>query len=344
MAIKYYLTNVLNKTFLHKYLMIRFFNKHKNETIVQKVQNILADSSSFRVRITYDLSESPETHADIMGALMLARFYGSIGKQVEFIWLHSELNPKGVLYNQIQKNRPQYIDNQRELIHNVLSSFNNILIYESIPNSRTDIHLNDISMSINRPLYQVAELILNESAKFILKTQSQIPENFFLDFKVVKSTNFIAINFRFSEIESRRNPDLSSLLRDISMIHKYFPNSKIVIFSDPIGMTYVYKNLFELSFPKKINFRDIIIEPQLSNNYSDAFNEILKCKFFFMRKGGGMAIPIYYSTIPYLVVDNDFGGILSRRGNKNFCFSTDKQSIVRISRRSKLNRFLESLA
>ena len=344
MAIKYYLTNILNKTFFQKYLMTRFLNKHKDETIVQRVQNILRDSSLSRIRITYDLSESPATYADIMGSLMLARLYGSIGKQVEFIWLHSKSNPKGPLFNQLQKNKPQYLDDQRKLIHNVLSSFNNIKIYESTPNSRIDLNLNDISISINRPLYQVAELILDESAKFIVKKQKKIPDNFFLDYKIKKSTNFIAVNFRYDKIDSRRNPSLSSLLKDIRLLNKYFPNSKIVIFSDPIGMTYVYKNLFELSFPKKINFRDIIIEPQLSNNYSDAFNEILKCKFFFMRKGGGMAIPIYYSTIPYLVVDNDFGGILSRRGNKNFCFSTDKQSIVRISRRSKLNRFLESLA
>jgi hypothetical protein len=38
---KYYLTNILSRTFLHKYLIRCFLNNQRNKTIVRKFHNIL---------------------------------------------------------------------------------------------------------------------------------------------------------------------------------------------------------------------------------------------------------------------------------------------------------------
>ena len=337
--IKHHILNVLIKTKLQNYLLKRFITSKK--TLVLKdlgntIGRVLDKNLVKNIRITYQTSESPDSNADIIPTLMLARFYAAIGKKVEFIWELDDLNKKAAIHKKIEFKANNYFSDQIKLIRMVLMEFDNVSIKTESP-SETE-HIYDLNFAINKtnqPLYRLAPIILDESIKIWTSGEKKIPESFYLDHCIEKNGT-IAINFRYSTYDKRRNSSILSLRKDLIFINKHFPNRKIIIFSDHKGLEKVFNSKILSHLIRK----SIKLEQQKSANYSEAVFEALKSDFFFMRKGGGMCVPLFYSKSSYLILDNDFTYFYSRSPIKIFSFSRPDQQFRKIISRFQLRKIL----
>jgi hypothetical protein len=242
--------NILIKTKLQNYLLKRYIASKKIlvlEDLVSAIKSVLDDNLIQNIRITYRTSESPESNADIIPTLMLARFYAAIGKKVEFIWETNQPNKKVTKPEKIDVKDINYFSDQLKLIKMVFFKFDNISIKtESFNDTKNSFDLNFAIDKLNQPLYRLAPTILDESVKIWISGNRNLPESFYLDYGSVKNST-IAINFRFSTYDKRRNSSIISLKKDLKFIIKHFPNRKIIIFSDNKGLEKVFKSNILLS-------------------------------------------------------------------------------------------------
>ena len=142
----------------------------------------------------------------------------------------------------------------------------------------------------------MAATILDESIKIWVTGKRNLPESFYLDHRS-KKNNTVAINYRFSTYDKRRNPSILSFKKDLKFIIKHFPNRTIIIFSDKRGLEKVLESNILLNF----NNKNAKIEMQKSASYSEAVSEVLNSEFFFMRKGGGMCVPLLHESYLYFI-------------------------------------------
>jgi hypothetical protein len=339
--VKHHILNILLKTKLNSYLLNRHVTSKKIsvlEGLTSAIRIVLDDNFTKNIRITYRTNESPTTYADIIPTLMLARFYAAIGKKVEFVWDTNQLNPKVTKPERNEIQTADYLSDQLKLIRMIFLEFNNVSIKTESPSDTKDSF--DFNFAINnlkQPLYRLAALILDESIKIWISGKRKLPESFYLDYGCVKNRT-IAINFRFSTYDKRRNPSILSLKKDLKFIIKHFPNRVIIIFSDNRGLEKVSKSNILLDF----NSKDTKIELQKSTSYSEAVFEVLKSEFFFMRKGGGICVPLFYSQSSYLILDNDFTHFYSRTPTRIFNFSRPDQQFRKIISRFQLRKVLKN--
>jgi hypothetical protein len=338
--IKHQILNMLIKTKLQNYLLKRYIARNKIsglEELVSVIKSVLDDNFIKNIRITYRTSESPETYADIIPTLMLARFYAAIGKKVEFVWVTNYPNPKvSIPRNDIQTTN--YFSDQLKLINMVFLEFDNVSIKtESSYDTKNFFDLNLAIDKLNQPLYRLAATILDESIKIWVSGKRNLPESFYLDYRS-KKNNTVAINYRFSTYDKRRNPSILSFKKDLKFIIKYFPNRTIIIFSDKRGLEKILESNILLNF----NNNNAKIEMQKSASYSEAVSEVLNSEFFFMRKGGGMCVPLFYSRSSYLILDNDFTYFFSRTPTRLLSFSRPDQQFRRIIPRFQIRKVLKN--
>lgn len=338
---KHQILNILIKTKLQNYLLKRYIASNKIsglEELASDIKSVLDDNLIENIRITYRTSESPETYADIIPTLMLARFYAAIGKKVEFVWVAKYPNKKSSIpeKNDIQINN--YFSDQLKLIKLVFLEFNNISIKtESSNDTKNFFDLNLAIDKLDQPLYRLAPTILDESIKIWVSGKRNLPESFYLDYRS-KKNNTVAINYRFSTYDKRRNSSILSLKKDLKFIVKYFSNRTIIIFSDKKGI----EKVLESNILLKLNNKNVKIEIQKSTSYSEAVSEVLNSEFFFMRKGGGMCVPLFYSRSSYLILDNDFTYFYSRTPTRLFNFSRPDQQFRKIISRFQIRKVLKN--
>ena len=293
--IKHFILNILIKTRLQNYLLKRHTRNVKSsllEGVLKIVKEIIYSDQNISIRMTYNTNESPETHAEIIPTLMLARFYASIGKNVQFEWIPNFPNDKPIISGKDNSKLNAYFSDQIKLITKVFSGFDNINFNNfSLSDNLEMLDLNKIIQDLNLPIYRLASLILDESVKSWISSKRDLPQSFYLDHGIEK-TGSIAINFRYANYDRRRNPSLFSFKKDLAILRKYFPEKSIIIFSDKRGIDKITQS--KLISNSLGGFSQISI--QQSTTYSEAVFEALQSDFFFMRKGGGMCMPFFYSN------------------------------------------------
>jgi hypothetical protein len=152
----------------------------------------------------------------------------------------------------------------------------------------------------------------------------------------------VAIDFRFLSYDKNRNAKLSSFRRDLNFIDKFFSGSNVRIFSTADGINFLYNNLFNVEKPKPIAFKSLTISPQKSKTYSEAAVEILHSHFFFMRKGGGISVPLLFSTVPYLILSNLRHELPYRSSNGLFAISNKDQQFIGVVNRKRLKKIIKT--
>jgi hypothetical protein len=346
----YFLEFILQKILVYFQPFYAFFiNKkyrrnNKDVTpLLQKVaESLLALDSKRIINIIYDTKESPPTYADIIPTLMLVRFLASIGKNVRFIWLNLSSNLKYAGDQNFSQATKLYLDDQRLLINYFFKNFSNITFKENVNLERNEFLLNTKFTKLKMPFYRFTPSLLDQCFMLFLKKNRKIPNRFFLNNKIYNIEKFVAIDFRFLNYDKNRNAKLSSFRRDLNLIDKFFSGSNVRIFSTADGINFLYNNLFNVEKPKPIAFKSLTISPQKSKTYSEAAVEILHSHFFFMRKGGGISVPLLFSTVPYLILSNLRHELPYRSSNGLFAISNKDQQFIGVVNRKRLKKIIKT--
>ena len=329
---------------IYAYVINKKYRLNNKDSIplIKKVAESLIDFNDKRIiTIIYDIKESPPTYADIIPSLMLVRFLASIGRNVQFIWLNLSSNQKYAEDQNFNQDAKLYIDDQRLLINNIFENFSNIVFKENVNLEKTEFLLNEKFIKLEKPFYRLAQSLLDQCFELYLEINHKIPDLFFLNNNIHNGEKFIAIDFRFLNYDKNRNAKLSSFRGDLDLIDKYFSGSSVRIFSTVDGIRFLYNNLFNVDKPKPIEFKSLMISPQKSGTYSGAAEEILHSYFFFMRKGGGISVPLLFSRVPYLILSDIRPDLPYRSSNGLFAISTKNQQFIGVVNRKRLENIIE---
>jgi hypothetical protein len=102
-----------------------------------------------------------------------------------------------------------------------------------------------------------------------------------------------------------RNPPEETVLADLYSICRSFPGADVIWFGD--------KEQFARVLDKarsKLLLGQCTLVFQKSEDYYSAIAEASRCDVWVQRFGGGIHVPIIFSSVPYVVVTNDMGAVL----------------------------------
>lgn len=117
-------------------------------------------------------------------------------------------------------------------------------------------------------------------------------------FRWKPSGEFIGIRVQTSEHNPERNPAIKRMLRDIEPLWQTFPDLRKKIFghslqdveAEIISATARWPNWLEI---------------QSSQTFDAVIDVALECNFCLNRMGGGISVPILFSSMPCLIISGD---------------------------------------
>jgi hypothetical protein len=95
------------------------------------------------------------------------------------------------------------------------------------------------------------------------------------------------------------------LLADARAVTRAFPTKQIRVFTDDAGRARV-----EEACKEKLELRNLFDSGRLrfqdTKTYADTMFEVAGCEFWFQRLGGGINVIPMFSSMPYLMISEDY--------------------------------------
>ena len=112
---------------------------------------------------------------------------------------------------------------------------------------------------------------------------------------------YVGLHVRGTPPHEGRNPSRAQVMNDVLEIARCFPQLEVRIFSKP-SPPFLRELLDELASA------GVRVQMQQAVDFHASINEIMGSDFWFQRKGGGAAVPVIFSGMPYLILSSDIGG------------------------------------
>ena len=255
----------------------------------------LDSSPNKRIRIIYDFADSPHTFGDFMVVVMLCRFLALSEYQVVLTVID---NVRREDWRELEGNsQDKRVDELINLAEYLLPQTAKIEVVNKYLPMSLDINLDMKSFYAAAPYF--LDLLITIHGW-------DIPSTFLLK-EGANETGmpYIAWHVRQASYDNRRNFTSSTIRNDFEVLQKRFPGYSIMLFSDSAGLEAAF---YELTGSRVIKARKIgetHLLPQPSRGYQNAIPLLLGAHFYFQRGGGGMGIPVIFSSVPYIYLCPD---------------------------------------
>ncbi len=249
------------------------------------------------VLILDDSSNSPGL-GDKLVMLMVAKYLSDLGKMVEVrqvgaseVSLASTRSLTSFLGLNVIEVDPHRIDLEHEMSEHV--------IFHSNVMSRADI--SSLCLSLISRVYLCRELN-PKGIRPSCKPPEDVPED--RNFTENKVGLQVGIGVRNSSTAVFRNPPQDTIVQDLLSISRAFPASQIKWFGEVEQFERVSAIVQQVlsSSGSKLSY-------QTSTDFFSAITEVQGCDVWVQRFGGGINIPIIFSSIPYVLITNDIAAV-----------------------------------
>ena len=259
------------------------------------------------IQIEYDNSRNAFTFGEFFETVMFVRFLSHHTSKITF--------------NLFQKHSHITLANQDPIDIKKFNKFQ----FESLSlldKSKIDVNINVSNANNKSNIFVLIDFcyllpgILNLLIRIF---RFKIPGDFLLNSNQSNSPAnypYVAWHVRRNALyDLHRNADEDQILNDYRSLISIFPNFKIMLFSTTNGLEFVRETLKDnLGSNERLELENKLIN-QPVNSYLDCISYVTNSKFYFQRAGGGMGNLAIYSSIPFLIISQNYHYYFSRRTN-----------------------------
>jgi hypothetical protein len=259
------------------------------------------------IQIEYDNSRNAFTFGEFFETVMFVRFLSHHTSKITF--------------NLIQRHSHTTLANQDPIEIEKFDKFQ----YESLSlldKSKIDVNINVSNASSKCNIFVLIDFcyllpgILNLLIRIF---RLKIPGDFLLNSaqsNCLTNYPYIAWHVRSNKLyDSHRNANEAQILNDYRSLISIFPNFKIMLFSTTNGLEFVRETLkYNLKSNERLELENKLIN-QPVNSYLGCIPYVTNSKFYFQRAGGGMGNLAIYSSIPFLIISQNYHYYFSRGTN-----------------------------
>lgn len=180
------------------------------------------------------------------------------------------------------------------------------LIFEKFAPKAELIELSDLSLTLtDQDFLLFGEIVhqnLDSSRYMLLLIREMIVQlDFQLDdfgFCLARQGNFIGYPVRKASIAPERNTNVRTFIKDMQLLTSHFPEAKIKLFGFADEIRYF------LHIATSHGFANVVISQQ-STEFTSSATEAAHCSLWIQRRGGGIALPIFFSEVPFVFCSRD---------------------------------------
>lgn len=241
-----------------------------------------------KVVIVYDQRYSPSGLGDMLTLAMLARALSGRTETVIAI--------KG-------RDSTQMVEGGNLREHNLSKARS---IFEKMaPNCELAVEPHDYTAAPGRDLVlfsgeieanrDISRYVLLLIRNLILELNFDLSE---FGFVASPKSGLIGYPVRRSTIARDRNTDESTFLSDMQLLKDFFPEAQVKLFGFLDEVAHFTTLLTNNGFKGNI-------VPQVCTEFIAAAQEAVECSLWIQRLGGGIAVPIYFSNVPFIFCSRD---------------------------------------
>ena len=280
-----------------------FQRKFRAEIEVRKIKIAIRNGAK-RVLVVYDNSVSPPTYGDYLYIILLARYFIAIDLEVKLIVVDSDFrwdwSSRSSLENQIflsdqiriaeiflkspiaKIERASWLQCEAEI--RILNQDTFVVLRENVK-KRVSIYNHGFNI-FNR-------LLSEDKTDLISRVLFSIVEFECIDGIIFPEKPYITWGCRYSKLwDSSRNISDTGFVYLHGKLRERFPNHAIMVVSDDIGCAHYSKIASS-------NRLECIFSKEFSSTLLGDGALILKSKFFFQLRGGGISVFAQFSKTPY---------------------------------------------
>jgi hypothetical protein len=299
--------------FHERWSPLRFFAN--SDAIVDDAirQLRLAFEGNRRVVIVFNRSTSPPGLGDVLSVAILARGL-SLYCEVSIQILDSEENLTSNVANRREDRSAQAVAIIKTFAPQVRTETRAKV--EITPNSEYVVLFED-EVKKNRDVTRYMLLLIRN---LVIGLNFKLEDFGFAG--LAREKDIIGYPVRRALESPDRNTDESTFLLDLKVISEEFPGACLKLFGFADEVSY-FVNLAESAQAQ------VKIISQRSDNFLDAAFEAARCSLWVQRLGGGIAIPIFFSKVPFVFFSRD--SVMARqlkldaKAKRLFPWHTDNQ-------------------
>ncbi len=315
------------------YVYSRYAKNRVEIETARTIDNVCQSDHIKEAVIVYDLASSAPTFGDFFYVVMLARYFLLFDKRVRFWLVNSEFRQEAVEAFSA-KGRREFVEQISE-IPKVLLRNTDIETYSwpealSLLTKLKDadsvfIPFEDLILR-RKAFYHYCFNLINhlfvitskkDFARFLLRAEDIIGH---LNIEVPK-VSYITWHTRYSsKWEYQRNLTDEEFQGIYTSLRGLFPHHRIMIVSDEKGCSHFKELSSKMSF-------DMLFSKDFSKSFMGDAALILKSRYFFTLRGGGIvSIPVF-SEMPYGIIAQPMHESMNRR-NHFAAWSTENQVYI----------------
>jgi len=275
---------------IFKYSASKFRERRRIQRLVREFIHELNASKERRIRVLYDLEDSPHTFGDFMVVVLLCRFLVLSGHHVRLTVVDAKRRADwSELEEESQDQRIRDLLSLAKFLLPPLAEVEKVDHYKIDPST---INLDSTSFYVCAPYF--LDLL-------ITKYHWVVPVDFLLESSAdVSSEPYIAWHIRLATYDDRRNFTSATMKSDFKELQKRFPGYQVMLISDAVGLESAFQALTGSSETKTRDVEGTQVIAQPKPGFQNAIPAALGAEFYFQRGGGGIGVAAIFSSVPYI--------------------------------------------
>ena len=302
---------------------------------VRRIADQASRMGTPQLSFVYANRSSPPTYGDLALTVLALRYWAVQGIHINFVL--DDTGIKRADWSGIPESKhPVFVSEQVALAQRLLEGLGSVTYMhndsgrESVlgnwPNLvGADLHAKRI------PIYDLAPALASEA----WRTFGQVPDFLLrptkdVDMEVTERRRpYLAWHVRRGSWSLDRNSTCERMRMDLRSLASVASGRDIVLFSTPEGLDFALGSLEGCQGLNDLRSSGGDLLVQNGGTYADAVEDVIRADGYFQRAGGGMGVPLLFSSIPYVMIhDDDAALAATRRGVRVFPWSSNSQHFI----------------